>query len=135
MLLPEDPLDLVRDSAEGIAGAYAGMPVATGVSTDELSAWPAIPPHWVHLPASINFVRSNTQASPIPGWLKHARHLRALALAGRDGPMRGEGGWSPVSLGRAETPARFEPGVFAPGTTRPPPVDRPCPPYRVSNSR
>lgn len=58
-----------------LTGAHAGISVATGVGTEELSGWPAIPPHWVHLPADVAFTRSNTQASSISGWLKHSRQI------------------------------------------------------------
>jgi len=60
---------------DAVDGAYAGRLVETGVSTDELGAWPAIPPHWVHLPAEVQFARSNTQASDISGWTKHSRGM------------------------------------------------------------
>jgi hypothetical protein len=56
-----------------VDGAFAGRHVAVGVSIDELGAWPAIPPHWVHLPPEVGFVRTNTQASEVPGWVKHSR--------------------------------------------------------------
>jgi hypothetical protein len=60
---------------EPLTGAHAGTPVPTGVGTDELSGWPAIPPHWVHVPSTVAFARSNTQTSPISGWLKHSRQI------------------------------------------------------------
>jgi len=60
-----------------IDGAFAGRPVEVGVSVDELGAWPAVPPHWVHLPSDVGFVRSNTQASEVPGWVKHSRGTTA----------------------------------------------------------
>lgn len=60
---------------EPLTGADAGTAVASGVGVDELSGWPAIPPHWVHLPGDITFTRSNMQASPIAGWLKHSRQI------------------------------------------------------------
>jgi hypothetical protein len=60
-----------------VDGAFAGRPVEVGVSVDELGAWPAIPPHWVHLPPDVRFARSNTQASEVPGWVKHSRGTNA----------------------------------------------------------
>jgi hypothetical protein len=54
-------------------GALVGQAVEAGVSTDELGAWPAVPPHWVHLPNVVRFGRSNTQPSELPGWTKHSR--------------------------------------------------------------
>ena len=56
-----------------IDGAHAGNWVETGVSTDELTPWPQTPPHWIHLPAGINFPQTNTQPSPKSGWLMHSR--------------------------------------------------------------
>jgi hypothetical protein len=55
------------------AGARAGSKVRTGVTVAELASWPMIPPHWVHLPADVQFPRTNTQASPSPGWSAHSR--------------------------------------------------------------
>ncbi len=66
---------VVTFTVEPLTGAHVGMPVSTGVSTDELPGWPAIPPHWVHLPGNVSFTRSNTQASSVPGWLKHSRQI------------------------------------------------------------
>jgi hypothetical protein len=72
---------VVTFTVEPLSGAHACKSVATGVGTEELSGWPAIPPHWVHLPANITFARSNTQASPIAGWLKHSRQIAAWGNA------------------------------------------------------
>ena len=58
-----------------VEGARAGVAVETGVSTDELTPWPQVPPHWVHLPADITFSRTNSQASPKQRWLMHSRQL------------------------------------------------------------
>ena len=58
-----------------VDGAHAGYSVATGVSIDELDAWPQVPPHWIHFPASIVFPRSNSKPSPKSGWLKHSRDM------------------------------------------------------------
>ena len=58
-----------------VEGAHAGVAVETGVSTDELTPWPQVPPHWVHLPEDITFSRTNSQASPKQRWLMHSRHL------------------------------------------------------------
>jgi hypothetical protein len=56
-----------------IDGAHAGLEVEVGVCTEELGGWPAVPPHWVHLPGTITFTATNSQPSTIPGWLKHSR--------------------------------------------------------------
>ena len=58
-----------------VEGAHAGVAVETGVSTDELTPWPQVPPHWVHLPEDITFSRTNSQASPKQRWLMHSRQL------------------------------------------------------------
>ena len=58
-----------------IDGAHAGNVVQTGVSTDELTPWPQMPPHWVHLPASICFSSTNSQQSSKSGWLMHSREF------------------------------------------------------------
>jgi hypothetical protein len=66
---------VVTFTIEPLTGARAGTPTTTGVGTDELTGWPAIPPHWVHVPADVTFAHSNTQASSIAGWLKHSRQI------------------------------------------------------------
>ena len=51
--------------------------IQTGVAAAELQAWPAIPPHWVHFPDSIQFTSTNTSASEtLPGWTRHSRDIR-----------------------------------------------------------
>ena len=59
-----------------VDGAYAGVPVETGVGAGELRPWPQAPPHWIHLPSDIVFPRTNSDRSPKPGWLMHSRDLR-----------------------------------------------------------
>lgn len=59
-----------------IEGAHAGQALATGVGTDELVSWPAVPPHWIHFPNGVTFPHSNTQASSRPGFTKHSRDIR-----------------------------------------------------------
>ena len=58
-----------------VEGAHAGIEVETGVSADELGAWPQAPPHWVHLPPGIGFPETNSRASTKSGWLKHSRDI------------------------------------------------------------
>jgi hypothetical protein len=60
-------------SVEPVDGVMVGQIVSAGVSTNELTAWPAVPPHWVHLPNAVRFARSNPQPSELPGWTKHSR--------------------------------------------------------------
>lgn len=51
--------------------------VQTGVAAAELLAWPAVPPHWVHLPDSIQFASTNTNAAEtLPGWTRHSRDIK-----------------------------------------------------------
>lgn len=51
--------------------------VQTGVAAAELHAWPGVPPHWVHLPGSIQFASTNTNASEtLPGWTRHSRDIQ-----------------------------------------------------------
>jgi hypothetical protein len=57
------------------AGRRRGQPVETGVKAEELQAWPNAPPHWVHLPGSVTFGRTNARPSPIAGWQMHSRNV------------------------------------------------------------
>lgn len=66
-----------------VDGAFAGRSVEVGVGVDELGAWPAVPPHWIHLPSDVQFARSNTEPSGVPGWLKHSRGTAAWGDAAR----------------------------------------------------
>ena len=66
---------LVIYRIEPVEGAHAGIEVESGVSTDELAPWPLAPPHWIHLSASISFLKTNSDASTKPGWLKHSRDI------------------------------------------------------------
>ena len=65
--------DVVTFTVTPIDGVHAGLEVEAGVGVDELGGWPAVPPHWVHLPDSITFPATNAQPSTVPGWLKHSR--------------------------------------------------------------
>jgi hypothetical protein len=56
-------------------GALAGSQVQVGVEVSELAPWPAQPPHWIHLPASVTFAATNQQASAVAGWSRHSRQL------------------------------------------------------------
>lgn len=70
---------LVTFAVTPISGAHAQQMVETGVAEAEVQRWPATPPHWVHLPGDITIPRSNTRASPHPGWLMHSRDCRGWA--------------------------------------------------------
>ena len=72
---PRGEADLVILEIVPVDGAQAGRMVETGVGTEELEPWPQVPPHWVHLPESVGFPRTNSQASPKSGWLMHSRQL------------------------------------------------------------
>jgi hypothetical protein len=61
-----------------VAAARSGpLPTPTGVAVSELAAWPAVPPHWVHLPATVQFAATNVSATEtLPGWVRHSRELK-----------------------------------------------------------
>lgn len=57
-----------------VNGALAGQVVTTGVSVSEVQSWPAVPPHWIHLPDSVQFAETNTDdTDSLPGWKRHSR--------------------------------------------------------------
>lgn len=56
------------------AGARAGKPLEVGVSLGELTGWPQVPPHWIHLPSDVQFIKTNSAPSPKTGWNKHSRN-------------------------------------------------------------
>lgn len=66
---------VVTFTIQPISGARAEAVIRTGVGVEELAAWPAVPPHWVHLPDEVGFANSNTQPSTKPGWTKHSRQI------------------------------------------------------------
>ena len=72
---PANQSEVIVFTIVAITGLMAGQEVETGVAINELSAWPSVPPHWVHLPASVGIAHSNTQASPVQGWLMHSRNI------------------------------------------------------------
>ena len=76
--------ELVIYQVVAVDGAYAGIPVETGVSIGELDPWPQVPPHWLHFPADIRFSRTNSSPSSRSGWLMHSRQITGWgdALAG-----------------------------------------------------
>lgn len=65
--------DIVTFAVTPIDGSHAGLEVEVGVGVDELGGWPAVPPHWVHLPDTVRFTTTNSSPSSVPGWLKHSR--------------------------------------------------------------
>ena len=67
---------VVTFAVEAPPGPRAGTVVETGVETAELTAWPAVPPHWVHLCTDITFARTNADATEcLPGWVRHSRQI------------------------------------------------------------
>lgn len=83
-------------------GALAGQTITTGVSISELQSWPAVPPHWIHLPAAVQFAQTNmddtdcapgykrhsreynytdTSIHPARAWLSHVRGFISIAIA------------------------------------------------------
>lgn len=72
---PDKRNDVVVFTVVAAGGSHAGEAIETGVSVGELAAWPSVPPHWVHLPRSITFTRTNSKPSPVSGWLMHSRNI------------------------------------------------------------
>ncbi len=63
-------------SVDAVAGAYARTVVPTAVSVSELSGWPAVPPHWIHFPNTVQFATTNSDANEcLDGWLRHSRDI------------------------------------------------------------
>lgn len=57
-----------------VNGALVGQMVPTGVSMSEVQSWPAVPPHWIHLPESVEFAETNMDDTDcLPGWKRHSR--------------------------------------------------------------
>lgn len=72
---PETRHEVIVFDVIAVGGSHAGQIIECGVTVGELSAWPGVPPHWVHLPASVTIARTNSQPSPVPGWLMHSRNI------------------------------------------------------------
>lgn len=66
---------LVIYQVDVLAGQHAGQVIETGVEVAELANWPVAPPHWIHLPATVTFARTNCQPSSVGGWLRHSRQV------------------------------------------------------------
>ena len=59
-----------------VGGPLSGQAVTTGVSVSEVQNWPQVPPHWVHLPATLTFPQTNADSVDCPpGWLRHSREF------------------------------------------------------------
>jgi hypothetical protein len=75
-LHPSVEAGLVLYAVEAVDGARAGSAVPSGVAVDELSRWPQVPPHWIHLPTDVVLRRTNSQPSPRSGWTMHSRQIK-----------------------------------------------------------
>jgi hypothetical protein len=65
---------VVVTPVEAVGGAHHGKTIEVGVNTNELTNWPATPPHWIHLPSQIGFPRTNANSQEtLPGYLRHSR--------------------------------------------------------------
>lgn len=85
-----------------VGGAHAGQTITTGVSISEVQSWPAVPPHWIHLPTEVRFAQTNmddtdcapgykrhsrdysytdTSIHPARAWLSHVRGFISIAIA------------------------------------------------------
>ena len=59
------------------AGRSGPLTTQSGVAVAELTAWPAVPPHWVHFPAVVRFEATNLSTEEtLPGWVRHSRDIR-----------------------------------------------------------
>lgn len=68
-------------SMDTIGGARAGSVIATAVSVNELSAWPAVAPHWLHFPSEVAFAVTNVdQVDCLDGWSRHSRDVGAWSM-------------------------------------------------------
>ncbi|MHB1008437.1 MAG: hypothetical protein ACYC1E_04150 [Propionibacteriaceae bacterium] len=77
---------VVRFPVEAVGGARSGQLVPTAVSMNELTPWPTVPPHWVHFPAEITIVPTNTNEDEcLPGWQRHSRDLQGWATEDHPG--------------------------------------------------
>lgn len=62
-------------TVEPLEGRFAGAVCDTAVAISELTRWPLVPPHWIHLPAGVTLPGTNSRESSIAGWLGHSRHI------------------------------------------------------------
>jgi len=67
---------------DAVDGPLRGQKVPTGVSVSEVQSWPMVPPHWIHLPASISFTQTNADTIDCPpGWMRHSREFSLTSMA------------------------------------------------------
>lgn len=68
--------DTVVFPVRAVGGAHLGSTTESGVSTSELAAWPAVPPHWVHFPSDIRVPNVHPdQSETLAGWTRHSRQI------------------------------------------------------------
>jgi hypothetical protein len=72
---PDRQGELVVYRTDALDGGHAGESLETAVEIAELVNWPIAPPHWIHLPAAVSFAHTNSQPSPLAGWLRHSRQI------------------------------------------------------------
>lgn len=72
---PERCGPLIVYVVDVVGGPHSGQMLRTGVEITELAGWPIAPPHWIHLPAVIMFEHTNSQPSPVEGWIRHSRQI------------------------------------------------------------
>lgn len=72
-LEPTETDGVVTFTVVPVTGTLSGKAVSCGVAAEELSSWPTVPPHWLHVESSIRFPQTNAQPSPVPGWSRHSR--------------------------------------------------------------
>lgn len=67
---------VITFAVEACQGPLSGEQVRTGVNVNELSAWPAVPPHWLHFPAAVTLSRTNIDLNEtLSGWRRHSRQI------------------------------------------------------------
>ncbi len=67
--------DVVVYRLRPVSGTYAGESIETAVKVAEVLGWPAVPPHWIHLPDHISFAKTNSDTQGCePGWRRHSRN-------------------------------------------------------------
>jgi hypothetical protein len=73
---PSQQDGVITFAVEACQGALAGQQVRTGVNVNELGAWPAVPPHWLHFPVEVTLPRTNIDPNEtLPGWRRHSRQI------------------------------------------------------------
>ncbi len=66
--------DLLIYRVTAVSGCHAGEAIETGLLVDELAGWPNVPPHWVHLPDTVELPGSSREVSGhIDGWSRYSR--------------------------------------------------------------